>query len=581
MCPSCSSPTATPIQVTSYSSLICSECGCILSEEVELTHKYDFASETLPYNSGGSVNEYGITDGMLTTFKNMRSSHDGDGMRKQLNEMKHLTQMKYWLGVLLQKVTGHGISNHPLHARIFNTFKELKAKCSDTARWDEVQQLLSTRNRVGRLTWGIQSQAAMCACVYSIFRSEDLSSSDAAQHKCYSLGTIAHLAQVPRPRVKRWFRVVKLIMSLQFAHIKMDAPVYYIDQIIDALPSVSNFTAGQRKIITSLNLQEDLRPLARRIAHQILQSEPFATEHLYRSQSSLSHGEWAYHAVVWAMNGILGQTLKGNLWIRSELIDACLSSGDGGGSQERGSSSDSHIAAYHSIGQAIAERAQLVPWLNTSHVKTARRTKRQPTAPGSGLKHDQIAKHVRTVIDFGIPSDQDKQPEYPSTSQHTELRLISDAMIPPPPPPPSWTSTHHAQFSKSPALLDTLPDETVDSLLFTSDELSSYLRTPSEISLIRAVREKEWNEYDAEQEVKRRSRKRVRESEEKVEKGGVVLRHGKVKRTKADQRLMKFTTGNTSGGGDEHRWSEWSSDEEGEDDGEDEDDLVDDQHQEE
>lgn len=518
----------------------------------------DFGFDSNRHN-GGLVNEWGTTASSLQTMRELKRSGakgpEAASIFRELRVIQNLAEVKRDMNAWLVRLTNLS-TRHPYSERIFDTFKMLRARCQDEEQLHQLQSFLSQRNRIVRFSFGSNARAAMVACIYAIFQTEDVHMQDATRERCYSLPMVGHVAGVPLKRARKWLRALRILCSDVFAGVKADAPIFYVDDIVAALSQpdtqAAHLTPSQRRVLAAVDMQE-VRLTARKLCRQVLQSPSFTADNaIYAGHSGISMAEWAFYAVLWAMGGQLGQTLKGKDWVKTDLLVRILNQDDQNHNVESSSAIDSHVAAYHSVGHAIAHRASCIPWVNPTSGR--RRKKARLEDDGESLrpaiKDDQIHKHVKAVADLG-PSLEERYHQQWLAEQEQQRKT---SPVPPPlslvtcpPPSPSDTSQHHPHLSTNPILLDTLSDAEIDSTLFTPDEMATYLRTDEEVHLIRDAKGQEWDEAERQQQTAA-----AKSNKSRVHHGGTETQRyltytppsgGRPRKTKASERLLAYARG--------------------------------------
>lgn len=575
-------------------SLLCPACGCIISDDVDFVYETTFKDDRAGYGTAsGALNEWGTSDGVLKTMRQMRrlggKGDEASKANRELNDISELSRMRRELASILARLTGHGTTQHPLTEPIFASFKQLRERLLDPEELGRLRSFLSRRNSIAAFTWGGRAQAALCACIYATFRQRDLLMQDAAEQKCYSLAQVAFLAEVPLKRAQKWMRAVRIVVPREFAQIKSDAPILHVDQIVEwfaANKQNTKLITAPSKSLSSVDFAE-VRRMARRLCHQILQGQSFSP-HVYRFRAHISCGEWGYFAVLWAIAGQIKKPMAGNVWIKHDWMHRSLGEGANSQGELKAASPtikgdempDAHIAAYHLIGDAIAQRAACIPWLKASDVRRTKRRRANPDEmPNATIKDNQIAKYIDAVIDFGPELEQrfaaaERVKATVSNSPLQSVPLDGDAR-PSDPPEPSYTSLHQPHLSAMPSLIDALSDEGVDDL-FSQGEMDSYFRTDEEVAALRTIRADDWKDEDGD-EKKHMAAVEHHDANEAFNVVGIPpssvrgRTNRRLRRTKADERLLAFARGDgmkRDGGGFDacQQEADWSSDDSGSDD---------------
>ena len=182
---------------------------------------------------GGLVNEWGTTASSLEAMRELKRSGakgpEASSIYRELRIIRKLAEIKQEMNAWLVRLT-NSTTKHPYSERIFDTFKMFRARCQDEEQLHQLQSFLSQRNRIVRFSFGSNARAAMVACIYAIFHTEDVLMQDATRERCYSLAMVSHVAGVPLRRAKKWLRALRILCSDVFARVKADAPIFYPDE---------------------------------------------------------------------------------------------------------------------------------------------------------------------------------------------------------------------------------------------------------------------------------------------------------------------------------------------------------------
>lgn len=507
-CPLCHS--TGPFEVVDeLTSRVCS-CGHIFQEDASnlLTLAADF--NTIPGWGDArrwqdlADHAYGTaTNNAILALRAKGAAGSSDETRKADREIYHRTrvaELHAHLRMVLRRLTGIEASRHCFEMRIRGAFDILRAALLED---DEQGQDVNLPRQIPRLTWGKEAKAAMAACVYAVFRQDD-AFLDVADAHCFSLQLVASCSDAKFRKAQRWLRILLKTFPQRFEDVKVDEPILHVDQAISWLRSqtqVLHNTASRLrlpgrlcKLIRPLSTAQwkEARLLARTLCATLLvegsKLSRQVTETHIRASSS---GEWGYYMVLWAVGAIIGRRLQGKDWIKRDLIRASLgmtyeTSGKHEDSDEEHQGDDSeatyaaedhwrHVRLYQSIGTEIATRAAQLPWIPPEAVKNVKGGR-------IALKEGLEVQYLGDVVDFAgelkgksTATEMDLT-DAPTSEQERSMQMASvDARNTA--PLLSYTAVHFPALSQDPTLLDTLDADTVDTLLFGPDEMTSYLRT--------------------------------------------------------------------------------------------------------